>query len=195
MMIRIKKESINREVVILSAEWGLFSIDIRILNIMELNFKHQGTIVKGAHANTYSGLFEENNITIKCIPVRSECTRHAAIKEWFLLKIASAAEIGPKISNHFGFDILMFEGCIEFAMETCCPIEYSNFNSDLFFWNLAIMHKLKIAHRDIKPENLMLSPSFKKPVFIDFGLSTFIREEIGTKTFTNFIGSLNFASD
>ena len=40
MMIRIKKESINREVVTLSAEWGLFSMDVKSLNIMEINFKH-----------------------------------------------------------------------------------------------------------------------------------------------------------
>ena len=57
------------------------------------------------------------------------------------------------------------------------------------------MHKLKIVHRDIKPENIMLSPSFRKPVFIDFGLSTIIKEEIGTKTYTDFVGSIKFASE
>ena len=41
----------------------------------------------------------------------------------------------------------------------------------------------------------MLSPSFRKPVFIDFGLAAFIKEEIGTKTFTFFAGSINFVSD
>ena len=80
-------------------------------------------------------------------------------------------------------------------METCKPVESQHLNSNLLYWNLAIMHKLKIIHRDIKPENIMLSPSYRKPVFIDFGLSTIIKEEIGIKTFTSFAGSMNFASE
>ena len=80
-------------------------------------------------------------------------------------------------------------------METCEPLQPHSINSDLLYWNLAIMHKLKIVHMDIKPDNMMLSPSFRKPVFIDFGLSTIIKEELGTKTFTDFVGSMNFASD
>ena len=53
------------------------------------------------------------------------------------------------------------------------------FNFDLLYWDLAVMHHLHLVHRDIKPENIMLSSSFKKLVYIDFGLSTFIKEEIG----------------
>lgn len=36
----------------------------------------------------------------------------------------------------------------------------------------------------------MYSPSLKRLVFIDFGLSTFINEEIGTKTLTRFVGNV-----
>jgi hypothetical protein len=32
--------------------------------------------------------------------------------EWFLLKIASIAEIGPHVGTYFGFDLLMYEDCI-----------------------------------------------------------------------------------
>lgn len=38
------------------------------------------------------------------------------------------------------------------------------------------MHKLKINHVDIKRENIMFSPSFKKSVFIDFGTTTYVKE-------------------
>lgn len=51
------------------------------------------------------------------------------------------------------------------------------------------MHRLHLVHQDIKPENIMYSPSHKRMVFIDFGLSTFINEEIGEKTKSSFVGN------
>jgi serine/threonine protein kinase len=83
------------------------------------------------------------------------------------------------VQPHFGFDLLMFENCVEFAMETCDLVKGHNLNSNLLLWNLALMHQLRIVHLDIKPENIMLSPSFRKPVFIDFGFSSLIEEQIG----------------
>lgn len=56
------------------------------------------------------------------------------------------------------------------------------------------MHRLGLVHQDIKPENIMYSPSHKRLVFIDFGLSTLINEEIGMKTMTNFIGNIEHCS-
>lgn len=41
------------------------------------------------------------------------------------------------------------------------------------------MHKLNITHNDIKPENIIFSPSLKKLVFIDFGLSQANYHSIG----------------
>ena len=38
----------------------------------------------------------------------------------------------------------------------------------------------------------MYSPSNNRLVFIDFGLSRFIKEEIGNRTSTLFVGSVNF---
>ena len=80
-------------------------------------------------------------------------------------------------------------------MEDCELIVEHNLNKDLLYWNLAVLPFLHIAHRDIKPDNMMLSPSFTKPVFIDFGLSTFVKEEIGHKSLSYFFGSINFCSD
>ena len=54
------------------------------------------------------------------------------------------------------------------------------------------MHKFNLVHRDIKPENIMYSPKFDRMVFIDFGLSTFIQEEIGNKTMTEFVGNIHY---
>ena len=38
----------------------------------------------------------------------------------------------------------------------------------------------------------MYSPKFDRMVFIDFGLSTFIQEEIGNKTMTEFVGNIHY---
>lgn len=64
----------------------------------------------------------------------------------------------------------------------------------MLYWNLALLHKFHLIHMDIKPDNLMLSPTFRKAVFIDFGLSRFIREQISYQSMTKFSGSYNFCS-
>lgn len=42
-----------------------------------------------------------------------------AISEFFILKIASALQVGPFIHSPFGFDLIIYRNCIEFAMEFC----------------------------------------------------------------------------
>ena len=56
------------------------------------------------------------------------------------------------------------------------------------------MHRLKIVHRDIKPDNLMYSRIHNRLVFIDFGLSTFLEDDIGSKTMTSFVGNIENCS-
>ena len=63
------------------------------------------------------------------------------------------------------------------------------------YQNLTILHKLKIVHQDIKPENIMFSPSKKKGVFIDFGLSKLLAEIVGHQTLTNYVGSINYCCE
>ena len=106
--MKILQESINREVVVLLAEWGHFSMKIKILNVREINYRHIDKAGKGVHASIYNGSFSQQRLSMKCIANHYEGKRQEAIKEWFLLKIASAAEIGPQIEGCFGFDILMF---------------------------------------------------------------------------------------
>lgn len=60
--------------------------------------------------------------------------------------------------------------------------------------SLKIMHFLKIIHGDIKPSNIMWSPIYNKNIFIDFGLSKIIQENVGEMTLTNFFGTFAFCS-
>jgi serine/threonine protein kinase len=53
---------------------------------------------------------------------------------------------------------------------------------------------LQIVHRDIKPLNILYSPTYKKPVFIDFGCSDAIKNTIGKLTLASFQGTMNFCT-
>ena len=72
-------------------------------------------------------------------------------------------------------------------MEVCEQSQQESLNT--LYDSLSLMHSFGIVHGDVKPENIMWSPSFKKNVFIDFGLSTVVKEKPGQKTYTGFCGT------
>ncbi len=55
--------------------------------------------------------------------------------------------------------------------------------------SLQLLHFLHICHCDIKPLNIMMSKNNQRYVFIDFGLSKFVKQDIGYKTLTSFVGT------
>jgi len=57
------------------------------------------------------------------------------------------------------------------------------------------MHLLQIAHFDIKPANINFSPSFSKPIFIDFGFSRALSAPIGKMKLMVFIGTIGYCSE
>ena len=74
------------------------------------------------------------------------------MKEYAFLKIAAVLEVGPQIMPIFGFDLLVFEDCIEFSMEKCEPLFGIDENIvKTLKEKLLILHKLNILHIDIKP--------------------------------------------
>lgn len=59
---------------------------------------------------------------------------------------------------------------------------------------LKLLHFFRIVHLDIKPMNIMYSTQKEELVFIDFGFSRVLKEEIGEKSLTTFSGSAFFCS-
>ena len=100
----------------------------------------------------------------------------------------------------FGYDLICYEDSIEFAMELCQQPnevkeeEEENIRQELFE-NLKTMHSLKMVHRDIKEPNIGWSEEFGRWVFLDFGFSTMLRQSIGQKTYTKFIGTFKYTYD
>ena len=89
----------------------------------------------------------------------------------------SALQIGPYVKKVNGFDFIVHGSFIEFHMEQCENFCTASFEEEMKR-NLLVMHSLKICHMDVSPKNIMFSPTFKKSVFIDFGLSNMLKENI-----------------
>jgi serine/threonine protein kinase len=51
------------------------------------------------------------------------------------------------------------------------------------------MHSLRLVHRDVKFSNILYSQNSKCCMLSDFGLSHFVREEIGEKSHAYFEGT------
>jgi hypothetical protein len=56
------------------------------------------------------------------------------LTEYTIARLASNLKSGPSIRNYFGFDILIFDNCIQFAMEQCTNmIEVTEKDHDSLF--------------------------------------------------------------
>ena len=78
--LKLIEESINKEVMILNAKWGNFSMDIKILNIKGSNTKHGSWIDRGVYGNIYTGNFNQNRFTMKCLGNNIKNSRFRALK-------------------------------------------------------------------------------------------------------------------
>lgn len=56
-------------------------------------------------------------------------------------------------------------------------------------------HSFKLIHQDIKFDNIGYSKLYKKYIFIDYGYSDIITEELGNRTMTGFKGTMQFCCD
>jgi len=112
----------------------------------------------------YKHSFLKNSFAIKCTSFKDQTekalTTRRAIREWFLLRIASALKCGPALDNYLGFDIFIFNNCVEFAMEICSPMSQKTDAANDLFAALALMHYFHIVHLDIKPANVMFSEQY-----------------------------------
>jgi len=113
------------------------------------------------------------------------------IKEYSILKICSLLEISVKVDDYYGFNLVLYDDSIMFAMERGKPITKISDETQLRQL-LATMHRWNIIHYDIKPDNICFSSEYNKIVFIDFGLSDIVKEGLGFKSLVSFRGSPQF---
>jgi len=119
-----------------------------------------------------------------------------AIREYCFLKIAEQLRVGPELTTGLRFDAYCFTDYFCFGMEMCENYLYSGkttIQKDLML-NLKLLHSYHIVHFDIKPDNIAFSNKWAKFVFIDFGLTDCIQEDIGSLKMMSFRGSLEYCS-
>lgn len=117
------------------------------------------------------------------------------IIEYCIAKLCSILKIGPCMKLMFGFDLIIYDHYVEYAMEYCMDASQADSFKPSDLWeSLKLLHELRIVHGDIKPDNVMWSPTYRKLVFVDFGLSCCPSQKIGEMTYTVYFGTPMFSS-
>jgi hypothetical protein len=104
---------------------AFFAIRVKIFNIIEedkyeLNFSHQ--ISQGVYGIVYEANHPFSNnesVAIKQIKYGrySHITIENAVKEYAMIKLLAALEVGPPLVRIFGFDLVITPSHIVFSME------------------------------------------------------------------------------
>jgi hypothetical protein len=122
----------------------------------------------GSFGNIYCWRYMEKEFVIKCITKTSINNNDYAansknkqvilieiLKEYMIAYIAGVLDIGPKVINPFGFDLIVSRKCIEFFIEKVSLPQFDLDNMHLKFdeikQSLFSLHLLNIVHNDIKP--------------------------------------------
>ncbi len=106
---------------------------------------------------------------------------------------------GPLIPAGENADLVCYSDCIEFMMELCTIPESMHFLSEMgniyeLKRSLLRMHKLHLVHKDIKPENILFSETRNKYIYVDFGMTAFIKESFTQRSLSQYEGTLKYSS-
>lgn len=199
MRIKLIEFTSNYEYFALDVSYCGFLFHISVLNVSEVSPCHKiKKNYKGNFSCVYHAIINSKNIGVKCNiykPNSFASVFKYTLLEYLAYQVASRLHIGPCMPKVFGYDLLVFDDCVEFSMEFCRRrlLPEPALKDDLF-GALRNLHSLKIVHCDIKPDNICFSEEYGKYVFIDLGLHLAISEEVGLKTEIGFRGSLQFCS-
>jgi serine/threonine protein kinase len=196
---KVVKYSPKFRIVTLQVTFGRFEFEVTVLNEERPSSSHYFNCkTSRADSSILFAFTEDQEVVIKCFPF-SDPTQSSeafgkALRELCFLKVAHGLGLGPKLTNMSGFDLIFYENCVELSMERCEEIPkviHSIGDEELkgLKRDLLTLHHFSIVHLDIKPMNILFSPSSKKLVFLDFGFSKLVKEILGQRTRTEFLGT------
>jgi hypothetical protein len=117
----------NSEMQIVTAQIGAFSINNKILIVsMNSPFTNVETDTEGAFAKVHKLAIGDQKFVIKAHffpPGQGLKIIRSAVQEYSITKLSSLLECGPAVGKYIGFDLIIFDNSVEFAMEECQPIE------------------------------------------------------------------------
>ena len=91
-------------------------------------------------------------MAIKCTQFISEEGILRVIEDYCFSKLFSCLGIGPRVSDFMGFDLVLYDGSVEYLIEKCEKIFLlldKEAISKSLKKKLALMHSIGIVHRDI----------------------------------------------
>lgn len=122
-----------------------------------------------------------------------------------ITKLCAMHEIGPDVHTTIPYDLILYEDALQFHLERCESMydlrdyAYStlakhnpNKVKDDLVRCLWVLHRLHIVHRDIKPSNILYCKRLDRFVLCDFGISEYVKENIGEVSATTYAGTLRF---
>ena len=154
----IEYQTANSEIIKLNLAYGHFTLFILLINIDEISpLINLHLISSGAFGEIYEAYGnDKSKVAIKRIEIKEikfEQTLYSVMRELFLLNIASALGIGPKMRKIYGFDLVIYRNTIEFSMEFCERYDANDSTKleDDLKKKLKLLHRCHIVHNDIKP--------------------------------------------
>jgi serine/threonine protein kinase len=214
--VEVRKVDRGGAVVTYRVSIGVFSLDVLMLNIAQpAQTIRRKLFAKGTFGEIFDASSADRSEVIKRITFRR---RQIALSEarnltnWQLkanygelqnilieygfCRICSALGVGPKVRTFQNFDVVCYDNAAQFLLEKCKPLQSQPLDEiePQLLYCLKVMHTFKLIHKDIKPANIMYSPSLQNFVLLDFGVSTYLKEEIGFKTLTHREGTYRYMS-
>ena len=179
------------------------------LKIFKINLPHSFTpkeseIAEGSFGKIFNVELDSEKYVTKFIAMKNHNKKKLAsvLQEIFFTKIASALKVGAEFADIYGYDAIVFNDGISFALERCqasiSAISQQSLHSEIKEQNLKkglkTLHSLHICHSDIKKPNVAWSFKKEKMVFIDFGFTNCYPQTVGEKTKTRFVGTFQYCS-
>ena len=134
---------------------AFLTVVVTIFNRRGISRTHTLSDISTTELSIFIATLRGRDFVIKCLPLPEldfEDAFRQAVTEYCLLKVAADLRVGPRVGGIFGFDLILSDGCIEFAMERCYPVgpwnKTEGFALQKKLWTL---HLLRIVHMDIKP--------------------------------------------
>jgi hypothetical protein len=120
---KIVSSTPNNECLVLKVCLHRFTFLISLIFVKEESSAHQIHIhASGNFSTIYQAKVMDRVVAIKCTSYSNEdfeTVFEAVLAEYLIFLVASSLGIGPKMEKNLGFDLIVYQDCIEFCMEYC----------------------------------------------------------------------------
>jgi hypothetical protein len=103
--------------------YGIFNFIISLIILKQSSPSHEIQAKSlGGFSSVYKARLFEQEIAIKCTCFTGKTFMKVfqdVLAEYLMFLVSSELEIAPKMTKTMGFDLIIYQDCIEFSMELC----------------------------------------------------------------------------